>query len=177
MDKPGCLLGWLCDFLSPGPPGRIKRRPDYRRVGSLLTPAEMAFHNTLRRCVMPEQVIYAKVRLADILNVASFRGMSRSQYLTLFNRINRKHVDFVICEINTLRPMLIIELDDRTHQRADRADRDRFLDRACQDAGLPVLHVRNGSYNLQSLTQRVKDAIPVPQTTEQPPPRQDGVAI
>jgi very-short-patch-repair endonuclease len=36
---------------------------------------------------------------------------------------------------------LAIELDDRTHQRPDRRDRDTFVDRALATAGVPILRV------------------------------------
>jgi hypothetical protein len=58
------------------------------------------------------------------------------------NRIDRKHVDFVICEARTMQPLLAIELDDASHERADRIARDAFVDRVFEVAGLPLLHVR-----------------------------------
>ncbi len=37
--------------------------------------------------------------------------------------------------------VLAIELDDRSHQRPDRVERDRFLNQALSAAGLPLLRV------------------------------------
>ena len=39
------------------------------------------------------------------------------------HRINAKHVDFVLCCPATLRPLLVVELDDASHGRADRQER------------------------------------------------------
>lgn len=57
------------------------------------------------------------------------------------HKIDRKHVDFLLCDPVTMRPMVGIELDDNSHQRPDRQERDAFVDQAFQAAGLPLLHV------------------------------------
>jgi len=41
--------------------------------------------------------------------------------------------------------LLVIELDDRTHQQAKRRERDEFVDRALTAAGIPILHVKAAS--------------------------------
>ena len=57
-------------------------------------------------------------------------------------------VDFLIVD-GTGRPRLVIELDDRSHDRPDRAARDRRLDAALAEARVPILHVRpNARINL-----------------------------
>jgi hypothetical protein len=38
-----------------------------------------------------------------------------------------------------VRPVLVIELNDRSHEEEDRQDRDEFLEHAFNDAGLPTL--------------------------------------
>lgn len=62
-------------------------------------------------------------------------------------RINRngqtremsKHVDFVICA-QDMYVLGIIELDDRTHLRQDRMERDAFVDTVLRSAGYQVKH-------------------------------------
>lgn len=57
------------------------------------------------------------------------------------NRIDRKHVDFLICETKTMDPKLVVELDDQSHQRKDRQDRDEFVDEVFRIAGIPIVHI------------------------------------
>jgi very-short-patch-repair endonuclease len=57
------------------------------------------------------------------------------------NKINQKHVDFVLCDPNSFTPLLVIDLDDSSHMRKDRQGRDAFVDAALDAAGLPILHV------------------------------------
>jgi very-short-patch-repair endonuclease len=91
----------------------------------------------LRSKIPPEWHLVAKVNLADLFFV---RQPHRNQAAR--NRIDRKHVDFVICDAATMRPLLAIELDDASHERADRIARDAFVDRVFETAGLPLQHVR-----------------------------------
>ena len=55
-----------------------------------------------------------------------------------FNKINAKHVDFLLCGLTDAVPFCAIELDDRTHLSTSRADRDDFLNHALQSAGIPI---------------------------------------
>ncbi len=61
--------------------------------------------------------------------------------MAAFRRVSQKHVDFLLCHPEGLRPLLAVELDDRSHDRADRQDRDLFVDAAYRQAGLAVLHM------------------------------------
>ena len=80
--------------------------------------------------------LFAKVRLLDLIEPIS--GIPK--YKTYFYKIQAKHVDFVICD-SKLVARCIIELDDNSHQAADRQDRDRFVDEALHTAGYTILHI------------------------------------
>ena len=41
-----------------------------------------------------------------------------------------------------MQPALAIELDDSSHQRKDRAERDAFVDQVFKAAELPLLHIK-----------------------------------
>lgn len=120
---------------------RLRRGPEplpYHAVESLLTPAERAFYAVLIQSIRDTPlVILAKVRLADLLVIP--RGTDNHQRHRA--RVQSKHVDFVIAERANLRPLLVIELDDASHRRRDRAARDAFVDAALDTAGLAIWHV------------------------------------
>ena len=76
-------------------------------------------------------------------------------------KIQAKCVDFVICEARAFAPRLVVELDDRSHDRADRRKRDAFVDDVLAAAGA-VVHIRcQRSYNLSALTQQIAAALGV----------------
>lgn len=111
--------------------------PPYAKRKSLLTAAERRFHGVLRKAA-EGWTIFAMVRIADLLEVAS----DAPQRQAWLNRILSKHIDFVLCDGETLEAVLAIELDDRSHERADRIARDQFVDRAFAAAQLPLLRVK-----------------------------------
>jgi len=109
----------------------------YRTAGPLLTPAERSFYGVLCQAVETRYTVFAKVRLGDVLAVPH----GTRKFWTHRNRIDRKHVDFLLCAPHDLTPLLAVELDDASHDRADRRDRDAFVDKALTAADLPILRV------------------------------------
>lgn len=81
--------------------------------------------------------ICPKVRLLDLIEPR--RG--EPKYKTLFYKIQSKHVDFVICDQN-LYVKAILELDDNSHNQADRKERDEFVDLILKDVGYTVIRTR-----------------------------------
>lgn len=128
----------------------------YQRKDYLLTKAERSFFGVLQNAVGNRYLIFAKVRLADLVFLPS--GTEKRQ--SHFNRIQSKHVDFVLCDHDIVRPLLAIELDDSSHNRTDRQDRDAFVDSALSAAGLPILHVSaRASYNVQELANAIQQKL------------------
>ncbi len=124
----------------------------YRLRDDFLSPAEASFYQVLHSIVTDHLLICPKVGLADIFFVtrphenAAFR-----------NKIDRKHVDFLLCDPKTLKPLMGIELDDSSHQRASRVTRDEFVDEVFAVAHLPLLRipVRQG-YDTRATTAQLK---------------------
>lgn len=139
---------------------------DFEIMGPLMSPAELNFYRTLTRVVAnphdrqgpPQAVVMSKVRVLDLIQV--IRGLDRSSYQSALNRIKAKHVDFVLCEPETMEVRCVIELDDRSHSRRDRQTRDELMDSIYAGVGLPVLHVdcRRG-YSMQEVVGMIREAV------------------
>jgi len=97
----------------------------------------------------------SKVRLADLVSC------SATEWRTGYGgAISQKHVDFVLCEPDTTRFILAIELDDRTHDSEDGQRRDRFLNEVLASVGIRLLRVRARSYYpLPALRSLVHEAL------------------
>lgn len=80
--------------------------------------------------------LITKVRLGALFFV---RQPHRN--LAARNRIERKHADFVLCDAQTMQPILASGLDDSSHERKDRQKRHGFVDQVFAVAGLPILHI------------------------------------
>ena len=109
--------------------------PPYERRGVLLSPSEISFLRSLQVAVRDDWLIFSMVRLADIIKV---RARTR-KFQSWNSRIQGKHLDFVLCDVETLDVKLAIELEDTS---AGRATRDRFLNTALGAAGVPLLRIR-----------------------------------
>ncbi len=125
---------------------------DYEAAVGLLTPAEAAFLPVLRAAVRADHPdgprVLAKVRLADIASPPK----DSPTWLADFNRVASKHVDFVICAGDRMLPMRVVELDDSSHERADRRGRDELVDLVLKRAGIPITHVRwQRSYRVEEV--------------------------
>jgi len=130
----------------------------YFKNTALLTAAELSFHHVLTIAVDNGFDIYAKVRVADIISVN--RGLDRSTHQTAFNKIQSKHVDFVLVNKKTSEIVCAIELDDSSHQQTKRQRRDEFLDAACIAAKLPLLRFNaQHAYKSGEIEQKLSDAL------------------
>jgi hypothetical protein len=83
---------------------------------------------------LPEHIVLAQVQCSRVLGVK--RGFKFNEWN---NRINRLSYDFVICKKDGS-VVAAIELDDKTHETAKRAETDAKKQRATEAAG--VLLVR-----------------------------------
>lgn len=133
----GCLAAILRLFgIQLGEPTATADELPYRLRDDFLSPAELAFYRTLRLAVKEQAVILAKVNLADLFFVPRPHASQAHR-----NKIDRKHVDFLLLHPETMKPLAGVELDDASHERADRAARDQFVNRVFQAAGLPLIRI------------------------------------
>ncbi len=164
--KSGCLLAIFNVFRGINSP--LEETPEpapdqsdngplpYRRKDYLLTKAERSFFGVLQHAVNEEYLIFSKVRIGDLLYVR--KGTEKRQRFQ--NYINQKHVDFVLCDKESVKPLLVIELDDSSHQSNRRRKRDNFVDRAMQAAELSILHIpAQQAYNVRELTDQIQSAV------------------
>jgi Protein of unknown function (DUF2726)/Topoisomerase DNA binding C4 zinc finger len=165
------VVNWIVDTLAgesekdesgPSPEFPYHLRPHF------LSAAESKFYDALRTCVGNHTTIQCKVGLRDLFEV---KAEDQSRYRIYTNKIDRKHVDFVCCDPVTMRPLYAIELDDRSHQRADRQARDIFVDGVFKAGRLPLIHIPvKASYNQAELKGQLATVLGVPPSPQPVPP-------
>lgn len=142
------------------PQGRKDEDYPYNKNQVLFTPAERSFLGVLEQAVGGEYRIFAKVRVADIVSVDSMSN--RSAWQRAFNRISAKHFDFVLCSQDDLSVMAVIELDDKSHKKRKRQERDAFLAQLCHAINLPLIQVpAQRAYSVPQLRSQVLSAVGV----------------
>lgn len=143
----------------------------YALQRALLSPSERAFYYALKKATNDKWIICPQVRLADVF----FNTSKDFQWLA---KIASKHVDFLLCEPETFRPVLGIELDDVSHHRPERLKRDAFVEQVFAIAKLPLIRVPvQRNYEVKALREHLDTVlVTVPRRQSIPTPEQDPLA-
>jgi len=127
----------------------------FRRRTILFSKAERSFYQALRSLV-PDHMIFVKVKLADLVSLRP-----QQSFWEHFNPINRKQIDFVVCDL-TLSPVLAIELDDLTKTNGD-GSLTNMVNSVLATASLPIVHVpQKRSYLFEELRRTLAPYLVVP---------------
>ncbi len=102
-------------------------------VRELMTAPERELYRRLQQA-LPDYLIFSQVQLSRIIDVAP-----EAQKQAWLNRINRMSVDFVICATDGSKILAAIELDDSSHDQAERIKADSKKDKALRSAGVPII--------------------------------------
>jgi len=143
-------------------------RLPYRLRGQFMSTPELALLRVLQNMVRHHYVICPKVGLNDIFYI-----VRPNENVHFFNKIFRKHVDFLLCEPDTLKPAFGIELVKPVNKNETR-DADQFMEDLFLSAGLPLVHVPSSErYSEDDLTElfqlsimKVKESKPLRATSE-----------
>ena len=146
-------IDFISDLLFEKDEKSSKIEYPYYQVDEFISAAELNFFFNLKAAVGDSVHIFLKVKLRDLF-YAKTGDFGKNRTYT--NKIDRKHVDFLLCDPKTLKPILGIELDDKSHQRADRQERDNFVNHVFEAAKLPLMHVSvQSSYSQSELKSKL----------------------
>lgn len=138
-------------------PLQVREQDDrlpYRLRETFLSTPELALLRVLQTMVGSRYVICPKVALNDIFYI-----VRPNENVHFFNKFFRKHVDFLLCDPNTLKPTLGIELVKPVAKNETR-EADQFMQDLFVSAGLPLVHVPSSErYGQQDLAELFQLAI------------------
>ena len=105
-----------------------KKKPNYRLKDSLLTRTEINYYNVINSYFGRDYLVLPQINLASVIDKegAGYRS-------ELF-----RNVDFGIFDYN-FRPILLIEINDGTHLKKDRKERDVKVSTICKKAHIPLV--------------------------------------
>lgn len=122
-------------------------RSPYRLREHFLSTPEVALLRVLQKMVGRHYLICPKVALNDIFYIAR-----PNENVHFFNKFFRKHVDFLLCEPETLKPAFGIELV-RPVTRTETREADQFMAELFLSARLPLVHIQSRErYSEQDLS-------------------------
>lgn len=121
----------------------------YKKKSFLLTKAEYNFDKILRKVVQDNYYIGRQVPLSSIVEVTS-------SYKPYRSKIDKKTLDFVLFNKAGYTPHLVIELDDSSHLRIDRIERDRFVESVLRKAGIKLVRIKNSyEYHIEQISKLI----------------------
>ena len=62
-------------------------------------------------------------------------------FMKYLSKINKKHVDFLLCDPSTMKPLCGIELDDISHTSKKSYERDLFVEKVYKDANFELIRL------------------------------------
>jgi hypothetical protein len=153
--KSGCLTSFwslLSRLISGKNPYAEPAVLPFKIRDDFLSPAEVSFYRVLKTMSGDSLIVCPKVSLNDIFYVSH-----PEKNYAYRNRIDRKHVDFLLLKAATLEPILAVELDDSSHKQPERVKRDELVDRVFSAAGLPLVRIPvRRSYDTRELAETFK---------------------
>lgn len=129
------VIALLAKFL----PGKKKQDYDlskYYLKSSIVTPVEKWAYQIISRTLSDQYILAPKVGMKDFIGINV-----KNDYMKYFSHIAQKHIDFLICDKETLSPVLGIELDDNSHNKDSRKNRDQNVDQIYNAVGLKIFHI------------------------------------
>jgi len=121
-----------------------------------MTAVEHKLYDALIAAVGHQFYIFAQVHLPTIVD----NKVPGQYWKSSFRHIDEKSVDFVLCDKAYISPRLVIELDDSSHKRPDRQERDKEVERILAEAGLPLLRLSvQRMFNSLKLSQQITVAL------------------
>ena len=126
----------------------------YTAKSSLMSQAEADFFAKLQHAVQGRYYVFPQVHLSAILD----HRVDGQEWRHAFKHINGKSVDYVLCSKVTLEPTYAIELDDYTHNRPNRRERDTEVNRIFKAANLPLVRFVDKNVSDTQIIQTLADA-------------------
>ena len=127
--------------------------PNYKMKEEFITENELKLYKVLKKVAYELKLdIFTQVALNRILEINNRRKQQQ-----LRNRIDRKSIDFVLYDERMKKIICCIELDDPTHEREDRIERDLFLDKIFKDT-IKLIRIKvQNYYDYNAILDIIKD--------------------
>ena len=101
----------------------------YEAKQHLISPNEQKYYEAIRKCLSSNYHVFPQINLATIINKTDG---------TPFHNELFRNVDFLITDTD-YKPLICIEINDKTHNNPKRRYRDAKVKTICEEAGIPLI--------------------------------------
>lgn len=124
------LIAFCIFAICHKPKEKVRLNAKYERKPQFVTKPEYEFLLLLRGISPDKYEVLPQVALFSVIDKKT-NTVTRNE---LF-----RTCDYCFVDRDTFAPLLLVELNDRSHLRADRQERDAKVAAICADAGLPLV--------------------------------------
>ena len=120
---------------------------------NLITKKEKYFYDILEKNFNQKYIIQAQVNLASIIN-------KNKDYPTQYQNELFRNIDFGIFDKISTYPLLLIEINDSTHNQSKRQYRDIKVKRICEETGIKLITFYTEYSNKEKyIVKRIKESL------------------
>lgn len=127
----------------------FKHRYHYSKKSHLASRSEQKLYKNLLLLLPTDYMIHCQVSLISLLKPADLKSA---------RMVWAKRMDYVITDKNT-KILIVIELDDKSHQRKDRIKRDKFVNKALAGKHTLLRLTPEQAQDINLLRQKLQSAI------------------
>ena len=148
------VLGLLVKLLNNKNLNNTDNNIKYLIKQNPMTETEIKFIKELKKITdINNLIILPQVQLQSIFHTINNKD------ITSFNKIKSKSIDFAIVD-NNYNYKLFIELDDYTHNRKNRIQRDQFINELFKTYNLKLKRIKvQNNYNIEDLKDIIKEVV------------------
>lgn len=141
------ILGLVIEYFNNN-----KTKPiELKVVNSPMTQTEINFIKQL-------EIITNKYQLKIIPQI-QLQKIFKTNNITEFNKIKSKSIDYAVVD-KEFKYKFFIELDDYTHNYANRIKRDNYINNLFKNNNLNLLRIKvKNTYNMQEIEEKIKELI------------------
>lgn len=121
---------------------------------NLMTSIEKYFYNVLTKNFAEKYIVVPQVNLASIIN-------KEKKYVSEYQNELFRNIDFGIFDKDTTAPLLLIEINDKTHNYKKRQYRDIKVQEICEQADIKLIKFYTEYSNKEDyIVKRIIDNLP-----------------
>lgn len=112
----------------------------YKKKSNYLNKSEYTLYKLLQEKLSSNYIVIPQANLLSFIDVDN-------KFENLYEEINTlRHfrVDFLILAKKTTEPMLVVELDGKSHEIYGKKNRDHYVDQVLENAELRIEHIKVG---------------------------------
>jgi hypothetical protein len=137
------------------PTEKTERNYNYYVNNRFLSPAEHSFYLVALKVLGDEYILCPQVNMAAVFGINE-----KYHYMAAFRSISQKRVDFIVCDAITMKILFGIELDESSHKRKDRMERDAFVEKVFESSHLPLIRINTReSYSTNELKNKFESVL------------------